>query len=382
MTPFPYASNSLASCASNLSFSEEYASSLLGLGEKRKEEITATPPGQEKEPGKAPSTLSGASTFTFTPAIAAQHTLSGHPTRTAEQAKGRWCGILQALGIDARFLCNKHGPCPVCGGKDRYRFDDKDGRGTWFCSHCGAGDGFQLLQQVFGWSFGKAASEVDRVAGTVQAGVIARTRTQESKLEALRYAWQASKAVTRRDPVSLYLKRRLGLDMVPADIRFHPGMVHPEGGIHPVMLAMVRYPDGSTASLHRTYLTADGCKAKVASPKLLMPGKPLQTASVHLGPVAGSSIGIAEGIETALAVSRRFHVPAQAASSAALLQSWLPPAGVAHVVIGGDNDASFTGQAAALSLAQRLTRQGYTVEVRIPDTPGADWADLANKRDT
>ena len=49
----------------------------------------------------------------------------------------RWLAILPALGVPSHFLRNKHGPCPVCGGKDRFRFDDKDGKGTFFCNGCG-----------------------------------------------------------------------------------------------------------------------------------------------------------------------------------------------------------------------------------------------------
>ncbi len=48
-------------------------------------------------------------------------------------ARGRWAEILPALGIGAEFLSDKHGPCSGCGGKDRFRFDDKGGRGTFIC---------------------------------------------------------------------------------------------------------------------------------------------------------------------------------------------------------------------------------------------------------
>ncbi|MDI5829610.1 hypothetical protein MJN51_36035, partial [Salmonella enterica subsp. enterica serovar Kentucky] len=34
----------------------------------------------------------------------------------------------------------RHAPCPACGGKDRFRFDD-NGRGSFICNQCGAGDG-------------------------------------------------------------------------------------------------------------------------------------------------------------------------------------------------------------------------------------------------
>lgn len=294
--------------------------------------------------------------------------------RTADEAVGRWPGILQGLGIDYRYLRNKHGACPACQGKDRYRFDDKEGRGTWYCSHCGSGDGFKLLERVYGWSFKHAAQEVDRIVGTVAAGAIVQERTEESKLEALRAVWKASRAVTKGDPVWLYLNRRLGIDMVPADIRFHPGMKHSDGGTYPVMLSTMRYPNGTAASIHRTYLTIDGQKAPVQNAKKFMQGKPLQTAAVRLGAVA-PRIGVAEGIETALAASRRFQVPIWAATNAVLLEAWVPPAGVTEVLIAGDNDASYTGQSAAFALARRLVRDGYAVEIRIPDVEGKDWAD-------
>ena len=65
-----------------------------------------------------------------------------------DRALGRWRGILPALGVPAKALSNRHGPCPMCGGKDRFRFDDKGGRGTWICSKCGAGDGIELVKRI------------------------------------------------------------------------------------------------------------------------------------------------------------------------------------------------------------------------------------------
>lgn len=299
--------------------------------------------------------------------------------RTAEEAVGRWPGILQALGIDARHVSNKHGPCPICAGKDRYRFDDKDGRGTWICSHCGAGDGFRLLQLVYGWSFADAARKVDEIVGTIAPGSVATPRTDDSKLQALRSVWTESRAVTRGDPVWQYLHRRIGLDVVPAALRFHPSLRYTDAdgtdlGRFPAMLARLTYPDGTGASIHRTYLTEAGGKAAVPSPKKMMPGRPLNTAAVRLSEVR-ATLGIAEGIETALAASKRFGVPVWAATNATLLADWVPPAGVRRVLIAADHDASFTGQEAAYTLARRLVRDGIAVEIQMPDALGKDWAD-------
>ncbi|WP_323929004.1 DUF927 domain-containing protein [Aeromonas caviae] len=67
----------------------------------------------------------------------------------AAAAIGRWPDLLIAVGIDTP-LSGKHGPCPACGGKDRFRFDNKGGRGTWICNQCGAGDGLDLVGKVTG----------------------------------------------------------------------------------------------------------------------------------------------------------------------------------------------------------------------------------------
>jgi putative DNA primase/helicase len=301
-------------------------------------------------------------------------------TRTADEAIGRWPGILQSLGVDPAYLSKRHGPCPICAGKDRYRFDDKDGRGTWYCSHCGAGDGFRLLQRMQGWSFGEAARQVDRIVGTMRPGPIVPERTAASKVRALAQVWEASKAIVHGDPVWRYLNRRLGIEQVPAGLRLHPGLRYTdedgrELGRFPAMLAKIQYPDGTGASIHRTYLTDEGDKAPVPQPKKIMTGKPLNTGAVRLGEV-GATLGIAEGIETALAASVRFGVSVWATTTATLLEGWVPPAGVDRVLIAGDNDASFTGQAAAYRLARRLVREGLVVEIQIPEHVGKDWADV------
>ncbi|HHJ40068.1 MAG TPA: hypothetical protein ENJ86_11535 [Methylothermaceae bacterium] len=83
-------------------------------------------------------------------------------------AQGRWPEILARLGIDASHLKNRHGPCPGCGGQDRFRFDDLEGRGTWVCGGGGqeqAGDGFQLLEHVHGWNRAESFKAVAETLG-------------------------------------------------------------------------------------------------------------------------------------------------------------------------------------------------------------------------
>ena len=99
-------------------------------------------------------------------------------------ASGRWKELLSALtGLAPEQLSNRHQPCPLCGGRDRYRFDDRDGSGSWFCNQCGgrnrrggAGSGMDLLMRANGWCFTEASRQVERYLGLVPAAEAAPRR--------------------------------------------------------------------------------------------------------------------------------------------------------------------------------------------------------------
>lgn len=297
----------------------------------------------------------------------------------AEVATGKWPFILSSLGIDEKFLVDRHGPCPICGGNDRFRFDDKLGRGTWICNACGAGDGYKLLQDYHDWPFAKAAKEVLSVAGFVEQAETRPAKNDDAKkMATIKRLWDESLKVQKGDPVWKYLNRRVGVKAIPAAIRLHPALsYYDDDGVvthHPALVAIITYPDGKAAGMHRIFLTEDGNKASVATPKKLMPSKPLQTASVKLGTVT-DTVGIAEGIETAMAAALRFSVPVWSCISSGLMESWKPPKEIKRVIVCGDNDPKFAGQAAAYVIAHKLAIAGLTVEVRIPETVGHDWAD-------
>jgi putative DNA primase/helicase len=94
-------------------------------------------------------------------------------TDIIDAARGRWPEILGALAqLSDQQLTDRHQPCPLCGGEDRYRFDDKDGSGSWFCNQCGgkheaggAGSGMDLLIRRTGWEFKEAAQRIEQHLG-------------------------------------------------------------------------------------------------------------------------------------------------------------------------------------------------------------------------
>lgn len=299
-----------------------------------------------------------------------------------QAAQGRWRSILTVLGMDERALSGKHGPCPMCGGRDRFRFDDKEGRGTFYCSKCGAGDGVQLAMGVTGLRFRDVAREIERIAGTVRPTPANVERSDEDKAAALRRAFAESKPIEPGDEAYRYLAGRgLTLYDLPDSVRLHPGMAYRENGkvlgAFPAMLATVTAPSGRAVSVHRTYLQ-DGHKAPVSAPKKLMQGLPLPGAAIRLTPVS-RTLGIAEGVETALAAAELFEVPTWSCISTSGIESFAPPAGVEHVVIFADNDANFAGEAAAYRAAHRLALKGYKIEVIVPPEAG-DWLDELIRR--
>lgn len=291
--------------------------------------------------------------------------------KTTDRAQGRWYGVLAGLGIDQSYLTGKHGPCPLCAGKDRYRWDNKDNRGTYFCSNCGAGDGMKLALEFTGLPFRDLANKIDEMCGSISA---APEKKKVVPMDRLRRIADELVPVTEGDPVNKYLQGR-NLKTPIKYLRLHPRMPYWDGrtllGTYPAMVAAYRDPEGRVSTFHVTYLTSDGRKADVPSPKKVMSGMAAGGA-IHLSDPC-AVMGIAEGIETAIAARVLHGVPTWAAVNATALSNFEPPAECKRLVVFGDNDKSFTGQKVAYELAHRL-RDRLEVVVQLPAEPG-DFAD-------
>jgi putative DNA primase/helicase len=93
----------------------------------------------------------------------------------ADLTNGRWPDLLaQLAGLTPDQLTDKHQPCPLCGGKDRYRFDDQDGTGSWYCNQCGGkdqagggGSGIDMLMRRMNWSYAEACKRIEQRLGVI-----------------------------------------------------------------------------------------------------------------------------------------------------------------------------------------------------------------------
>lgn len=153
-------------------------------------------------------------------------------------------------------------------------------------------------------------------------------------------------------PAEAYLRGRGLAPPDSPDLLFHPDLADFESRRGwPGMVAVVRDVAGEpTGGIHRTYLLDDGSGKAPPGKKML---GPVAGGAVRLAPMPEDGrIGVAEGIETALAAMALFGVPTMAALSADGLRRWQWPQGTTHVTIFAD--AGHAGIQAAATLADRL----------------------------
>jgi putative DNA primase/helicase len=287
---------------------------------------------------------------------------------------------LQRLGMPSSYLTGKHSPCPMCGGKDRFRFIDTNGHGTYICSQCGGGNGFTLIQKWKGVDWHDALGLVRPLVDSIPAKKIApvasdwtRGRKEVSSPWERRWrseTWAKGTRLRADDLVGKYLVRRCRF--IP-DTRELRTIVAEDGAI---MVARFRAPDDSSATLHLTSINTAGERLE----RKLAPGPVPDGGAVRLMPIDERKVlGIAEGIETALSASVLFHVPVWSALNAGGVSKWQVPAGVQEVMVFADNDQNKVGQRHAETLRLRCDEQGLKVSVHIPEKTGSDWNDVHNE---
>ena len=329
-------------------------------------------------------------------------------------AHGRWGSILGALAPQLQAALDRvghHVACPVHGGRDGYRvFSDVDESGGSVCNTCGVHpDGFATLMWVSGMDFKEALRsvaeylQVGAVSLPVGRKTVFRQPTSEDDLEksrqVLNRVWNESIDLAHRDaePARLYLARRGIAIRQPETLRLHPSLAYfeerKEVGTFPAILAMVQAPDGGAITIHRTYLTTDGHKAPVESPKKLMRyPKQRKLAGGAIRLVEPSDVlALAEGLETALAVMEGMKMPVWCSVNAHLLENFIPPSGVSQILVFADKDRPSEqhprghGQEAAKHLVQRLWEMGIKASAIVPagEIPAGqkslDWLDILNR---
>ncbi|WP_321794620.1 primase-helicase zinc-binding domain-containing protein [Caballeronia sp. J97] len=322
----------------------------------------------------------------------------------------QWVALLQKYGVPASSLTGKGAPCPICGGNDRFTYDNNRGRGDWVCRKCNdgdrkAGDGFELICKSAGVTFRELMVELE--GGTLAdarrrhaphaAPAPGRKVDPEWARKRLEGMWNRATAIGTDGLVPRYLGERVpGLTAAPSsalrmamlEYRHEKKVI----GQWPGILARFTLPDGRLGTLHRTFLErSKPTKASIVTHDgEILPAKlndvtlhKLNGGAVRLMDPLDGEIGVAEGLETAYAARMQFGVPVWYCLNRILLADFVVPEGlgirVVHIFADFDAVDPRTGKSpgvdAALKLAKRLRADGYTAIVHRPKKRETDFAD-------
>ena len=174
-------------------------------------------------------------------------------------------------------------------------------------------------------------------------------------------------------PAKAYLEAR-GIRAVSRALRFHPRTpLGPKGSTQylPALIAAVTMDQGLVA-IHRTFL--DPVRAALAAfdnPKRAL-GK-MTAGAVRLFDPAGGKLGLAEGIESALAARALTQIPCWASLGNERFGLVSIPESVSELHLFIDHDAG--GELAEERARSVYARENRNIITRRPRTHGADWND-------
>ncbi|MEQ9882600.1 DUF927 domain-containing protein [Pectobacterium brasiliense] len=269
------------------------------------------------------------------------------------KANGHWEGILQRLGIPTN---RQESECPNCGGNTRYRFDDKEGRGTYFCSHCGAGTGLDLVMKVNKCGARQAAEQVAEVLALPLPVVMPASEKPDNRLITERVNSLVAKAISGQ---SGYLLNK-GLQ--------RPSLLLDDGSLLLILQNMDSTPTGAQL------IKPNGEKKLIAGSRKKGAFIPVSTLPEHTDTVI-----IAEGYATAITTSLLMQgVAISALDSGNLIRVARSCRAVwpdAKIILAADNDrkpdSNNTGKITAEKAA--LAVNGWVT--LPPTTEKADWND-------
>ena len=220
-----------------------------------------------------------------------------------------------------------------------------------------------LIAQATGLCDGALFDEAARIAG------IDRPAPRSAPRPKADHSTEVKRLVDAAQPLAgtvgeAYLHARGLGDPECPDLLFHPDL--PDFDTRrgwPGLIALPRLADGTRApGIHRTFLLDDGSAKGPAGKKML--GSVADAAVRLFAMPADGHLGIAEGIETALAAHALFGTAVWAALSADGLARFLWPEGTTRVTIYAD--AGDAGRQAAATLSDRLNQSDIPNEIVVP----------------
>ncbi|WP_164918588.1 phage/plasmid primase, P4 family [Photobacterium chitinilyticum] len=278
----------------------------------------------------------------------------------AEMTRGKWGYVLNALGI---IVDEKggHTACPICGGKDRFRFDDLEGRGTSFCNQCPeqSRDGLALVRDYYGCDIKEAANKVADTLNVTNDDHIPNTPS---------LGCQKEKLVNNFAPE---------FDLLPdADSN------------HPYLLAKKLTSDGLKQQGGALVVPAYNAEGVMTGLQRLFPNgdKPWFKGSTKRGSFLALGEGgdygvITEGWGTGRTIYEQTDITTYVAFDAGNIKNIVPVVAEKHDYVFIASDFDMPGFK-ALEEAQATAPQAPVLSLippedgEIPESGGTDWSDL------
>jgi phage/plasmid primase-like uncharacterized protein len=292
--------------------------------------------------------------------------------------------VAQRLGAKLK-KCNKGGkawagPCPRCGGTDRFAISVT--KQLFNCRGAGVGgDVIDMVKYLQGTTYLGAikilTGDIPHAPRAVGADAIEDRKPSQLAIELFHEAEDLAGT-----PAAVYLAARgIPIDKLPDRIgealRWHPSCVWGSERRGAMLGLFTDALTGEPMSVHRTAISQGG--QKVARAYL----GPKAGCVIRLWPDIGQTLIIGEGVETVLSAATFSYrgeplTPAWAAGDAGNLAGFPVIKGVERLVVLVDRDANGRGQEAAGECAHRWRAAGRKV-VRLIPRKGKDFNDLVKE---
>jgi phage/plasmid primase-like uncharacterized protein len=291
------------------------------------------------------------------------------------------------------------GPCPACGGTDRFAVTPA--KRLWHCRGCqNGGNVIDLVLHFDGGEFLDAVKTLsgeqprrERSGQEALARIMERERQRreqeaqdrrqnEAKTEYALRIWNKGASVWET-PAQAYLASRRCDGLFPPDrdavFRFHQHCPYGAGRA-PCLITLLRNIEtDEPQAIQRTPLADDG--RKVGDRMTL---GPKAGAGVKLWPQSAvrDRLVVGEGVETVLSAALHIRYrgerldPAWAAIDAGNLAAFPVLPGVQKLIILVDNDEGGTGQEKAKECSTRWVSAGREVRRLTPRNSGRDFNDI------
>lgn len=237
--------------------------------------------------------------------------------------------------------------------------------GGFICFGCGEkGDVFDFIGKIEGLDIKGVVAFLDKNAPATRPAPKPRIAHPDvdlkQRIEAALKIWREAGPVEGTPVDDYFLNRGITIP-APPTIRHHASLFYKPSGLRfHGMVAAIQAPNRRIVAVHRTYLLADGRKAQIASPRMML--GPCGGNTVRLA-AAEPKLALCEGIENGLAFMEATGIPTWAALSAGNLFKVTIPDIVRELVIVADGEDA--GRIAASKTAERWIREG--LKVRIVD---------------